>query len=136
MVLGLTVAGAGTALLALLMLLFRVEESQGRRIILGGVRNFLDRVVLYVAFIFSRFLSLVGIGVLHDVLHTALQKILNGVIRILTHIETRLLKIQRRNRVIAEKVRNENEASHLSQIATYKEEMALSEAEKRKRRMH
>ena len=128
-------AGSAATIVALVAL-FNAEARRGERILLTRIRNWLDRVVLYLGSAFGRLFTYIGAGVFKVVFHYFVHKILSRCIAVLHGIASYLSHLQIRNKRRAMTVRNGENRSHLDEIAAHKEETSLTEAERRKMRSH
>ncbi|MFT5036720.1 MAG: hypothetical protein ACI9VM_000283 [Candidatus Azotimanducaceae bacterium] len=136
MTLGFTVIGVSTGVLLLLLALFRAEESRNHRMLLSGTRAKLDLAVVWCSHKISYMFRHLGAGVIRVTFHFILHKILSVSIFFLTKIGGYLSHLQLRNKRVAKVMKKKSQDNHLDAIATYKQETALSDEEKRKRRLH
>ena len=132
--LSLSIVGSSAALLAALGLLFHVEFTRGERIVLSGVRGWLDRAVSLWWLGCARVGNWLGVGTARIVIHFVIHSVLAGCLRILEFFQQRIMHLQRRNRSVVKSIKTEKQSSHLDSIAEHKESVSLSDVEKRKLR--
>ena len=127
--------GSATVLVALLAL-FASEEKRGRRVVLAALRARFDRVVEWVSTKTAIFFEPIGTGAFQATIHFFIHRLLSRLIRVLTHFESYLARLQMRNKRIARVFQNSGQHTHLHEIASHKEETSLSDEEKRQRKQH
>lgn len=129
--------GASLFILTTLIVLFRIEDAYGDRIMLSGLRAWGDRLfaagrVQQGKVVESGSVSYVRIT-WHYFVHTLLKRLLNLVRRLQGKLEHAMQK----NKAVARELQgNGNGDTHLSAIAAHKEKVALSEEEKERRMSH
>lgn len=134
---GLLVTVTSGVVLGLLTVLLRIEEARGSRLFLSRVRSLLDSAVLYCARLLQRIAKYVNIHIVRVSFHYIVHTILGALITLLHTVQGRLAHLQVRNRHSVKVVKESHKAqSHLEQLASFKQETALSEKEKSKRREH
>lgn len=136
MTLMLTIIAVSAVSLLVLLTLYRVEEAHNDRIVLRRVRGFLDSATVWTTQKISYFFGHIGSGVIRVTFQYLLHNFLAFIIKILTKAQGYLSHLQLRNKRIAKAPSEKTEGNHLDAIASYKEEMSLSDEEKRKRRLH
>jgi hypothetical protein len=136
MTLVLTIIGVSVGVLVLLLSLFKAEESRGSRIVLPRVREYLDRGIVGFSNKLAYFFGHLGSGVVRTTFHYLLHKFLNVCIALLTKSKAFLAHLQLRNKRVAKVMKAKTTENHLDAIAAHREETALSEEEKRQRRLH
>lgn len=135
MKLWLIIMAVSTIVLVFLIWLFRVEERRGVRF-LEHIRSSFDDVVEYLSKKILRFSRYVGTGVFQSTFHYLIHNVLGLAISVLAKVKDHLARLQMRNKKVAKVAKHKSQSSHLDEIASYKEEHALSEEEKRQRRLH
>ncbi len=131
----LLVTVTSDVVLGLLALLFRAEEARGSRLFLGTVRSYLDRVVIFCSLQLSRITQYVNIHIVRVSFHYIVHSVLGFMIALLHRVQNRLSHLQTRNRHRVKAVKKSRTIeSHLDKLTSFKEESALSEAEKSRRR--
>ncbi len=134
---GLLVSVTSGLVLCVLTILFRVEEARGSRLLLSGLRTQLDRLVLTVELLCMRVTHFVNARVIRVTFHYIVHSVLGYLIALLHRVQGRLARLQVKNRYLVKAVKKTHSVeSHLEKLASFKEETALSEKEKRKRREH
>ena len=128
--------GASLFILVTLVVLFRIEDAYGDRIILNRARAAGDRLlaagkVQKGAVVQSGSLNYVRIT-WHYLVHTLLKRLLAALRRLQVRVEQSLQK----NKAAARELQSGGGDAHLSAIAAHKEKMTLSHAEREKRRAH
>jgi hypothetical protein len=125
-----------TGILLLLIFLYTAEDVRGRRILLSGVRSFFDRVLLGALAGLRRMVDAFNNSFMRLLLHYGVHSILKRILAALRHFEKRIEDLVRRNRTIARRIRASKEKgqrTHLDEIASHKEEVALTKEEREKR---
>lgn len=120
---------SGLILLALFLFL-KVENSNGKRLVLGQFRNRVDMKLARYAANNSSWRRYIGTSSLRLFLHFILHHILGIILFVTRSIESRVHLLRRRNRIIAKGVSNNTAENHLHHITRHKEENALSDEEK------
>lgn len=133
---GIITAAVSAVILVTLLVLYRIEEGKGHRIVLLRVREFLDRIVFRLGSGISRFFAHIGAGAFQATFHYLIHRLLSRIIRLLTSLESYLSRLQLRNKRIATVMREGGRRTHLDEIASHKEQTSLSEEERRQRRKH
>lgn len=116
------------------MVLFSIEERKGGRVFLSGVRNFFDHVLEETTYRFSHVSLQFGSGVFRLLFHYIVHICIGGVLWVLRSLEAFFHHLQYRNRQSAKSVRPKEDKTHLDLIAEHKEQIALSDSEKQKRK--
>ncbi len=92
----------GSALtLIILLILFRVEDTRGQKIILSNVRNRSDRILRYVSQGTQNIYLYIGRGAARQTTHFFVHKMLQNALRFIKRCERFLRKLQYKNRVVA-----------------------------------
>lgn len=122
-------------MLVTLVVLFRIEDAYGDRIIFNRLRAAGDRFLAagkasQGAVAHSGGVSYVRIT-WHYFIHTLLRKVQNLLRRVQSHVDHSIQK----NKTAARELQGSGD-SHLSQIAAHKEKVALSEEERERRMSH
>lgn len=116
---------------------FRVEDAQqGRRIVLRRARAWFDGVVVSAGSKLTKFDTYLGRGITRLLLHYAAHSILHRLLALITRMEKRVEHLLRRNKQVAKDIQGTKSKTHLDEIAEHKEEVALTDAQKRKMRSH
>lgn len=134
MLAALTYLGVSVGILSLLTFLYVIEDAKGKRLFFPGVRASLDSLFLFVLGLLGRFTSFFTHGFMRLLLHYSAHKILKRILSTLQKLEAKVENMVRHNRNVAKTIKEAKEKSHLETIAEHKEEVALSEEEKRERR--
>ncbi len=128
-------AGISLGVLLLLLFLYIFEDEKGNRIILRRFRSWLDQVFLWVLRQLSVVVKFFTHGFMRLLLHYSAHRILKRVLAALKRAEKWVEGLVRHNRKIAKTIKDEAKGkTHLQTIAQHKEEVALSEEEKKERR--
>lgn len=126
--------GACFFLCSVIIILFRIEDSYGDRILLARTRTSLDNFLCNVLHFVGRIsqLSLVEYVRLtwHYIVHTLLRRILFFTARTQQAVEDMV----RKNKAVAKEIQKRHAQSHLEQIAEHKEQVALSPKERSRRK--
>ncbi len=117
-------------LLATLFFLYKAEAAKGQRLFLTGIRDRLDGFVQRRLEGWNRWKKYVGASSFRLFLHYLLHQGLGAALFIIRWIEGQLHGLRRRNKMVA-KVAVSDSDNHLSHIAKHKEEMALTEEERK-----
>ena len=136
MTLSLTVIGVSAGVLIALVSLFNAEESRQRRVVLSGVRDFLDRVVVWCTQKINYLFRHLGAGVFRVTFHFLLHTLLSASIAVLTKVREFLSHLQLRNKRVAKVMKTKVTETHLDALTSHKEAVSLTEKEKQKRRSH
>jgi hypothetical protein len=135
MLTALSIFGGSVVVLALLIIVYSLEDSKGERVFLRSFREALDSGLLWmmrkmrslVTFFTHSFMRLL----LHYGLHTILSRILNA----LRDMEKKVEELVRKNKRVAKAIQAaKSSRSHLHQVREHKEEVALSEEDKERLR--
>jgi len=100
----LVVIGSGVALM-LFVVLFRVESNRNGRVVLHGLRSFLDRGIMSAERRMSHFSLHFGGGAFRILLHYIAHWLLGCVLVVLNLFESQIAKLQNRNKAVAKSVR-------------------------------
>lgn len=120
------------AIVALLLAIFRVEESRGRRFA-EYVREHFDFAVLKSQHALHVFFGTFSRGVVRQSLHFIFHTLLTGLLAFVSGIEFTVKEALRSNRALARRSQRERKTRNkLDEIALHKIEVALSEEEKRR----
>ncbi len=128
--------GGSVFLLTTLTVLFKVEDSYGDRLLLSGLRTWLDRkVIRFKASLATRkkqgtfnYIRLSW----HYLIHTLLKRIKLVLLRLETWSDGAL----KRNKEVAKEIRKARTHSHFEEISAHKEKVALTEEERAERKSH
>ncbi len=128
--------GTSIAVLLLLTLLYVVEDIQGRRILLPRVRESFDRALAFIQQHIQKATSFFTHGFMRLLLHYGAHTILKRLLTALRALESRVEELVRKNRKVAKDIRESKTRNHLDAIAEHKEEVALSQEERKERLSH
>lgn len=134
MILALIYVGISVVILALLSFVYVLEDIQGRRILLPRVRERFDAFLVRLLAKGTEVRLFFTHGFLRLLLHYGVHSILKRIQAALRRVEKYIEALVRKNRTVAKEVRATKKKTHLEAIAKHKEEVALSDAEKQKRR--
>lgn len=127
--------GASLFILTTLIVLFRIEDAYGDRIIFNRLRSAGDRFLAAGKAQQGAVAQSGGINHVritwHYVIHTLLKRIQGGLRRIQGHLDHSIQK----NKAAARELQGSGD-THLSAIAAHKEKVALSEEERERRKAH
>lgn len=124
--------GISGGLILLFLLLFRFEGKAGRRMVLPGLRAFLDKKVLQAQHLINRIGVYIGAGTIRMTFHYLMHKFLALLIYFIKAMESYFHRLQKRNRIIARTVQQTQAKTHLDLIADHKESVSLTEGQKKK----
>lgn len=133
MFVALAYVGSSLIILAVLTFVYVVEDIRGKRLFLLGFRSYLDGLLLKLLAALKRFGSFFTHGFMRVLLHYGAHTILKRVLTTLRRLESRVENLVRQNRKIAKDIHTSKTNNHLNAIAEHKEEVALSEEERRDR---
>lgn len=120
--------------LALLAVLFRLENKQGRRLFLKGVRQFFDRVIRGTSETVERFATYVGSGTVRKTGQFLLSSIVKILLCVVRKIETSLSRVQMKNyRVVDGDLEHVDE--RMSAVNIHAASIKMDPEEKRKKRL-
>ena len=128
----LTYVGCSITVLALLILLYTIEDIRGKRLFLDGFRQWLDRVCAFILSKLSQLLNFFGMKFVRLLIHYSLHGLLKRILGGLRKLEKKVEELVRKNRKIATEIQLSKTKNHLDAIAEHKEETALSEKQKEK----
>lgn len=128
----LVILAVSGSLLLFFAVLFHIESVRGNRLLLNGVRVWLDEQVHRIHFLLTHMTIHFGSGSVRMAFHFVAHKLLAILLWVLHSLESSLAQIQKRNRAVARSVRREQEKTHLDLIAEHKESSALSDDDKQK----
>lgn len=139
MILALSVTGISSILFILCGWVFSYEDRIGRRIFIVSIRTALDERLVRLRDYIQHHFVYVGRYVITLSWYYSLHAFLIVMLKTLAKIYFSVEKLLHHNRDKAKKIRSEKRRSlgidtHLSQIAEYQIETALTESEKSKRR--
>lgn len=117
--------------------LFAYESKRGKRVVLGGVRDFLDNVLVKVTTWLSRKLTYLGRHIIklswYYSIHKVLRFVLASLVRAYDYLEAAFMKNRDRARTLKiEKKTMFAPKGHFGQVADHKASTALTEAQKKK----
>ena len=135
MAFGLTYVGGSLGVLLLLLLFFRHEEKQGKRVAFRNFRQALDGFVLFLGENISSFFETIGSKSGRIILHFVIHKLLRTTLNVLEKCESSITHMLKRNRRLAKNLREPSMRTHLHEIADYKAETELTDAEKDKKKI-
>lgn len=118
-------------LLALFVVLFKVEENRGQRLVLGSARGWLDQKVLGLNYLLSHVSIRLGSGAVRITFHFLMHKVLGTALAALKSLEYKVTHLQRQNRSVVKSFNTSKERTHLRLIAEHQANTALSADEKR-----
>lgn len=122
------------ACVALLLAVYRIEESRGRRFA-EYVREHLDFAVLKTQHVLHVFFGTFTRGIVRSSVHYIFHTLLSGFLAFLAGIESAVKEALRSNRALARRSAKERKTRNkLDEVALHKIEVALSEEEKRRHR--
>ena len=136
MVAALTYVGVSMCVLAALTIVYVLEDIKGQRIFLQSARLWLDKALLALYARFSSIVSFFTHGFMRVLLHYGAHTILKRVLSALRKLEKRVEDLVRHNRKVVKDISAAKSRNHLDAIAEHKEEVALSEKEKKERRSY
>ena len=118
------------ALLLFFVVLFKIEETRESRLMFGGVRQILDKVVSKVHYWITHVSIHFGTGAVRIVIHFLIHRSLSLALGFLQKLEFYIDRLQKRNRAVAKIVRTEQTKTHLDLIAEHKASNGLTDAKK------
>lgn len=136
MIVALTYVGVSVAVLAVLTFIYVVEDIKDRRIFFIGLRTRLDAFFSFVLLKLSRFISFFTHGFMRILLHYGAHTVLKRVLAGLRKLEKRVEDLVRHNRKVAKDIHAAKARTHLDAIAEHKEDVALTDTEKKRMRSH
>jgi hypothetical protein len=129
--------GVSFGILLLLTVLYTVEDKKGGRVLLGGARASLDAFFLTILLGLTRLTKVFTHGFMRILLHYSLHRLLSRILDTLQLLEKKVENLVRHNRRVAKTIKQgSKEKTHLQAIAEHKEEVSLSEAEKKEMKTH
>lgn len=134
MVAALTYVGVSSAVLAVLTVVYIIEDIRGKRVVIPRTRAALDRGLQRFLAKFSEVSRFFTHGFVRLLLHYGAHTILKRVLTTLRNWEQKVEAMVRHNRKVAKDIREGRSANHLDAIAQHKQEVALSEEEKVERK--
>jgi hypothetical protein len=120
---------SGTLLVAFSVLV-RAEAARGKRILLSGLRERLDRAVLRTAPFLRATRRHLGTGSVRVIFHYVAHGVIARLVRMSERASAYLARLERRNRKLARTIRERETPSHFSVIAEHKATVALSDEER------
>jgi len=115
-----------------------MEQRRGKRFLLGGVREKLDRVVTGVANFFTRWLTYLGRYIIQLSWYYSIHRFLTMILTVLVKAYDRLELIFHNNkaraRVLKTEKKNLKSSEHLQSMADHKVQTALTPSQKKKLR--
>lgn len=135
MVTALTIFGGSVAVLALLIVIYSIEDSKGERVFLRTFRGMLDRGILAIIAAFGTATRFFTHSFMRLLLHYGLHTILSRLLNTLRDMEKKVEELVRKNKRVAKAIRAaKSSRSHLHEVAEHKQAVALSEEEKERLR--
>ncbi len=133
----LTILVCSTLTLACIAGVFRVEDAQeGQRIIFKRTRAGFDWLVLVCIGLYTNTRNYLSKSIFRLMYHYGAHTVLSRVHALTQRIHIRIEKAMRQNKQIARTIRSQKERNHLDEIADHKEETALSQEERERRRSY
>lgn len=129
---GLELMAYSSLVLFGLVTLFHIESVKGDRIVLGQLRPYFDRGVLWLQARVAKLLHYVGAGSARILLHYIAHSVLVLLRAIVRRCESYLDTLARRNRHAARAIVIEKNDSHLGAVAEHKKATQLTVREKNK----
>lgn len=126
--------GGSAIVVCALLIFYSFEDKKGGRIVLPRFRLMLDHVVEACGRSLLRAGDFMGGRFLRLLIHYGLHTILKRLLFFLRSLEGKVEEMVRQNRRRAKDVTQPHVENHLDAIAQHKEEVALTEREKRKLR--
>lgn len=123
------------AALTLLAVLFRFEDKQEQRVVLGGVRGALDGGIVVIGNMYSRFIGHIGQGTVRQTSHFLLHRALKALLATVERIEDKLRQMQVKNREVAHADRVKYIDQRMSEVSDHAASIKMSPEEKRKERL-
>lgn len=116
----------------LLVLLFKKEASEGRRVGAPLRRRF-DFLVIKLEYHIGRLLGFIGSDVSRQVVHYCFHAFLLRTSRILVYVEQKIERLLRSNRMLARKARRERSTrTVLDQIVEHRKATAFTDEERQR----
>lgn len=116
---------------------FRVEDArEGKRVVFGRIRAYFDRFLRWVLGVFTRVKIYLSKSIFRLMFHYSAHTILTRIHAFTRSIHDRVEYIMRQNKQTARTIHSEKQRTHLDAIAEHKEETALSQEERERRRSH
>ena len=132
MILALTYVACSFLTLMVLTFVYVVEDIKGKRIFLLSTRIKFDTVLALGLVKIEQFMYSFTNGFMRLMLHYGANSILKRVLAVIQKLEAKVEDLVRRNRSVAKSIRKSlRPKNHLDAIAEHKEEVALSEKEKK-----
>ena len=125
----LTISGS---LLLFFAVLFHIESTRGKRLLMPGARSWLDVQVRKIHFFLTHLTIHFGSGSIRIAFHFVAHKFLGILLWLLHTLESFFAQIQKRNRAVARIVRKEQEKTHLDLLAEHQESNVLTDEDKQK----
>ena len=122
------------SLLAVCIVLFRIEENRGQRLVLGPARGWLDQKVLGLNYLLSHLSVGLGSGAVRITFHFLMHKVLRTTLSALKSLEYKVTHLQRQNRNVVKNFNTSKERTHLHLIAEHQVHTALSDDQKQERK--
>jgi len=115
-------------------ILLTIENHRGKRVVFGGLRNFLDRVISAVVQFLSHWLKYLGRYIIklswYYSLHKLLRLTLILLVKIYDNLESVFIDNRKRAKVIKTEKSNLNKNAHLRLVANHKKEVSLTGKER------
>lgn len=128
------IVSISSILLVTLFLLFKAENSRGKRFILGRLRERLDQAIFKRTVLNQSGDNFFANASIRLFLHFMLHQLLGAALYIIKIMESFLSRVRRHNHRVAHQAIPTNTDNHLSHMARHKEEMSLNEEQKAKLR--
>lgn len=124
---GVMIFAVSGTLLAAFTVLVRAETARGRRFILSGLRERLDRIVVAATPFAATIRRHIGNGSIRVMLHYIAHGIISRLARLSERMGAYFARLERRNRKVVRAIRERETTSHLDKIAVHKATVALSD---------
>ena len=135
MLTALSIFGGSVVVLALLIVVYSIEDSKGERVFLRSFREMLDRGLIGLVFLARSGVTFFTHSFMRLLLHYGLHTILSRILNALRDMEKKVEELVRKNKRVAKAIQAaKSSRSHLHQVREHKEEVALSEEDKERLR--
>ena len=136
MIVALTYVAISIGVLLLLTFVYVVEDAKGERFFFLKARAKLDTFLSQVLHRVELFMFSLSNSIVRLLLHYGAHSILKRMLAVIRSLEEKVEDLVRRNRRIAKGIGALRTKGHLSTLQDHKEEVALSEEEKKQLRSH
>lgn len=136
MTVALSIAGASFLLLIFFSRLFSIEQRNGRRFLLAGLRGHLDDGLMRVMNVVHRFIVYIIKYIITLSWYYSMHATLKLVLQFLAGLYYMVEKLLHHNRDNARRIRKDKkqaQRSHLQVLADHKDDTKLTELQKKKR---